>query len=186
MTATSDLSKALDEAFLAALLLTGSTEVAENAVLDGVAAVNFDGAGDGVLVMETVQSAIHRRTGKPVPSCQDVSRLPFELRRLFLLAPTPRDCFVLRILLRASMAKCSELLNLTITLLKKASTPLCRNCLCLEMVVGNILKTRARGIPCAATIEMARKIAAALGHATSRGFLSDVAQDARSVLQGGE
>jgi hypothetical protein len=61
-----------------------------------------------------VQSAIHRRTGKPVPSCQDVSRLPFELRRLFLLAPTPRDCFVLRILLRASMAKCSELLNLTI------------------------------------------------------------------------
>jgi hypothetical protein len=114
MTATSDLSKALDEAFLAALLFTGSTEVAENAVLDGIAAVNFDGAGDGVLVMETVQSAIHRRTGKPVLLLQDVSRLPFELRRLFLLAPTPRDCFVLRILLRASMAKCSELLNLTI------------------------------------------------------------------------
>ena len=40
MTAKGDVYKALDEAFRAALLLTGSTEVAENAVLDGIAALD--------------------------------------------------------------------------------------------------------------------------------------------------
>ncbi len=34
-------SKALDEAFRAAFLLTGSTGAAENAVLDGIAALEF-------------------------------------------------------------------------------------------------------------------------------------------------
>jgi hypothetical protein len=98
MTAKSEASKAIDKAFRAALLLTGNTELAENAVLDGIAASEFGHIVDDVL-LETVKSAIQRRAAFSDQSAQAPSDLPLELRRLFLLAPISRDSFVLRVLL---------------------------------------------------------------------------------------
>ena len=113
MTAQSEVSKALEEAFRAAFLLTGSTEVAENAVLDAIATLEFDDFVDDVFV-ETVNSAIQRRANFSGQSPQAPSHLPLELRRLFLLAPMPRDSFVLRILLGMPPATCSAVLRVTV------------------------------------------------------------------------
>jgi hypothetical protein len=114
MTAEGDMYKVLDEAFRAAFLLTGSTEVAENAVLDGIAPLEIGHIADDVLLVETVKSAIQRRVDFPGQSEQAPSHLPLELRRLFLLAPLFRDCFVLRVLLGIPLATCSAILHLTI------------------------------------------------------------------------
>jgi hypothetical protein len=114
MTTKRDVYKALDEAFRGAFLLTGSTEVAENAVLDGIAASEFDNLGDDVFLVETVKSAIQRRADFPYQAEQAPSSLPWELQRLFLLAPISRDSFVLRILLGIPLATCSAVLHLAI------------------------------------------------------------------------
>jgi len=114
MTAEGHVYKALDEAFRAALLLTGSTEAAEHAVLDGIAALESGHIVDDVLLVETVKSAIQRRATFSCQSTQAPSHLPLELRRLFLLAPISRDSFVLRVLLGIPPATCSAVLNLTI------------------------------------------------------------------------
>ena len=114
MTATGDVSKALGEAFCAASMLTGSTEVAETAVLDGIAAFEFGNTVDDVLLIETVKSAIQRRAEFADQSEQALSRLPPELQRLLLLAPISRDSFVLRVLLGMPPATCSGILHLTI------------------------------------------------------------------------
>jgi hypothetical protein len=90
MTAKSEASKTLDEAFRAALLLTGSTEVAENAVLDGIAASEFGHIVDDIL-LEAVDSAIQRRAAFSDQSAQVPSHLPLELRRLFLINPISRE-----------------------------------------------------------------------------------------------
>ena len=114
MTAKGDVYKVLDEAFRAAFLLTGSTEVAENAVLDGIAALEFGHIVDDVLLVETVKSAIQRRATFSGQSTQAPSHLPLELRRLFLLAPISRDCFMLRVLLGIPVGTCSRILRLGI------------------------------------------------------------------------
>jgi hypothetical protein len=61
MTANGDIYKAVDEAFRAAFLLTGSAEAAEYAVLDGIAALEFGDLADGVLLVETVKAIIQKR-----------------------------------------------------------------------------------------------------------------------------
>src|SRR5258706_4735847 len=114
MTAEGDVYKALDQAFRAAFLLTGSTEVAENAVLDGIATLEFDHIVDDVFLVETIKSAIQRRADLTSQSEQAPSHLPRELRRLFLLAPISRDSFVLRVLLGIPPATCSAVLHLAI------------------------------------------------------------------------
>jgi len=114
MTAKDDVYKALDEAFCAAFLLTGSTELAENAVLDGITALEFGHIVDDVLFVESVKSAIQRRADFPGQSSPALSQLPLELQRLFLLAPISRDSFVLRVLLGKPPATCSAVLHLTI------------------------------------------------------------------------
>ena len=114
MTAKSEISKAIEKAFGAAFLLTGSMEVAENAVLDGIATFEFGDIVDDVLLLETVRSAIRQQVDFPGRSEQAVSEFPLELRRLFLLAPISRDCFVLRVLLGIPRATCSAVLRLTI------------------------------------------------------------------------
>ncbi|PYT22581.1 MAG: hypothetical protein DMG57_34810 [Acidobacteria bacterium] len=113
MTAKGEISKALDGAFHAASILTGSAEVAENAVLDGIAALNFGHIFNDVLLVETVKSAIRRRADLASRSEQAPSYLPWELQRLFLLAPISRDCFVLRVLLGITLETCSGILHLT-------------------------------------------------------------------------
>jgi len=112
--AQSEVSKALEEAFRAAFLLTGGTEVAENAVLDGIAALEFGYIAHDVLLVETVKSAVQRRAELTSQLARAPSHLPLELRRLFLLAPISRDCLVLRALLGLTPATCSAVLHLTI------------------------------------------------------------------------
>jgi hypothetical protein len=113
MTARMDVYTALDEAFRAAVLLTGSAEVAENAVLDGIDALESGHIVEDVLLVETAKSAIRHRVDFPGQLKQAPSYLRLELRRLFLLAPISRDCFVLRVLLRIPLATCSAVLHLT-------------------------------------------------------------------------
>jgi hypothetical protein len=112
MTAEGLGSGTIDKAFLAAYLLAGSSETAENAVLDGIAALDFSGMTERVLVAETVKAAIRRRIQVPCPSDR-VSSCPPELKRLALLAPVSRDCFVLGVLCRMTPGLCSAILNLT-------------------------------------------------------------------------
>jgi len=114
MIGRNEVSKALDGAFRAAFMLTGSTQAAEHAVLDGIAATEFDSVVDDVFLLETVKAAIQRRPDSARQSQQPPSGLPLELRRLFLLEPTSRDCFVLRIFLGLTPRTCSEILQLTI------------------------------------------------------------------------
>src|SRR5882724_7500322 len=114
MIGKNEVSNALDGAFRAAFMLTGSTQAAERAVFDGIAATEFDSVVDDVFLLETVKAAIQRRPDSAHQSQQPPSCLPLELRRLFLLAPISRDCFVLRILLGLTPRTCSARLQLTI------------------------------------------------------------------------
>ena len=114
MTAQGEVSNTLDEAFRAAFLLTGSTELAENAVLDGIAALECGDYVGEILVVESIKSAIRQRADLPGESEQALSRLPWELRRLNLLAPISRDCFVLRVLLRLTPGSSAAILQLTV------------------------------------------------------------------------
>ena len=110
MTANSDVYKAFGKAFRAAFLLTGSTEVAENAVLGGIAGLEFGHITDDILVVETVRSVIQQRVhfpgrSEPAPShllssfdgCLCLPRflatlLYCEFSWEYLLRPAPRFC----------------------------------------------------------------------------------------------
>jgi hypothetical protein len=111
MIGKNEVSKALDRAFCAAFMLTGSMQAAEHAVLTGIAATEWYGAGDDAFLLGTIKAAIQRRADSPHQSHQRCAQLPLELRRLFLLAPMSRDCFVLRILLRIRVEICSRILH---------------------------------------------------------------------------
>jgi hypothetical protein len=114
MIGKTEVSKALDGAFRAALMLTGSMQAAEHAVFNGIAATECYSAEDDALLLETVKAAIQRRPNSLHQSQEAPAHLPLELRRLFLLTPISRDCFVLRILLGLTAQTCSGILHLTI------------------------------------------------------------------------
>lgn len=105
-----ELSETLEGAIRAAFMLTGSTQAAERAVLNGIAATECSDAGDDAFLLETIKAAIQRRADSPQAQ-QRCAHLPLELRRLFLLAPISRDCFVLRILLGIPVETCSRILH---------------------------------------------------------------------------
>src|ERR1700730_5908412 len=111
MIGKNEVSKALDRAFCAAFMLTGSIQAAEHAVLNGIAATECYGSGDDTFLLGTIKAAIQRRADSPHQSQQRCAQLPLELRRLFLLAPISRDCFVLRILLRIPVGISSRILH---------------------------------------------------------------------------
>jgi DNA-directed RNA polymerase specialized sigma24 family protein len=73
------------------------------------------GAGEDLshrgLLIESIRSAI-RRESADAPDGLEL--LPPELRRLFMLQPLSRDCFVLRILVGLSPEVCAELLDISI------------------------------------------------------------------------
>ena len=102
---------ALDMAFRTALLLTGDTRTAEAAVMQGIGACEDVSSGD--LLIEAVRSAVRRRT-KSSDGPYEVDGLPAELRRLFMLQPLFRHCFVLRILVGLSPEVCAELLEISV------------------------------------------------------------------------
>ena len=106
------MPRALDMAFRTALLLTGDTTTAEAAVTYGIAAC--EDLSPGGLLNEAVRSAVRRRT-KSSDGFYEVDGLPAELRRLFMLQPLRRYCFVLRILVGLSPEVCAELLDISVT-----------------------------------------------------------------------
>jgi DNA-directed RNA polymerase specialized sigma24 family protein len=106
--ANREVFEVLPKAFLLALLLTGGIEAAEAAVLDAIAALEFDYDPGVSLLPETVKSAVGRRSDFPE---QAFSLLPIELRRLLLLPRDNRHCFVLRILLGMTPEISSGILN---------------------------------------------------------------------------
>src|ERR1700692_2153536 len=106
------IPNALDMAVRTALLLAGATETAEAAVMDGIGACE-DLSHRGLLI-EAVRSTLRRRT-KSADDPDALELLPPELRRLFMLQPLSRDCFVLRILVGLSPEVCEELLDVSIT-----------------------------------------------------------------------
>ena len=102
---------ALDVAFRTALLLTGDTRTAEVAVMHGIGACE-DLSPDGLLIA-AVRSAVRRRTNSSGGPCK-IECLSPELRRLFMLQPLSRHCFVLRVLVGLSPEVCAELLEISI------------------------------------------------------------------------
>jgi hypothetical protein len=131
MTGESEMAKALPNAFCIALLLTGNVEAAEAAVLDGIAVLEFDRISGDSLLLATAKSAICRRVQIPEQS-QRLSILPLELRRLFLLAPNYRDCFVLRVLIGLSPELCSGILHLSIHEVENAFYSALQELPCIE------------------------------------------------------
>jgi len=111
------MPSALDMAFCTALLLTGDTTTAEAAVTHGITACE-DLSPRGLLI-EALRSAVQRRT-KSSDGPYEVDGLPTELRRLFMLRPLLRYCFVLRILAGLSPEVCAELLDISVTELEDA------------------------------------------------------------------
>jgi hypothetical protein len=105
------IRSSLDMAFRTALLLAGNTKTAEASVMDGICACE-DLSHRGLLI-GAVRSAIRRRT-KSADASDARELLPPELRRLFMLQPLSRDCFVLRILVGLSPEVCAELLDVSI------------------------------------------------------------------------
>jgi hypothetical protein len=96
-------------AFCAALILTGSLEAAEDAVLDAIATSECQA---NELLVATAKCAIQLRDEclpRPEMCC---SLLPPELHRLFLLSPAGRKCFVLRILMGLTLEMTAGILNL--------------------------------------------------------------------------
>jgi hypothetical protein len=111
VTTNREVFEALPKAFLPALLLSGGIEAAEAAVMDAIAALEFDHDPGGTLLLESVKSATRRRADSPNPSKQALSILPLELRRVLLLARDNRHCFVLRILLGMTPETSAGILN---------------------------------------------------------------------------
>ena len=115
---------ALDTAFSTALLLGGSSKMAEAAVFDAIE--SSEDVSQSSLLVETAKSLVRRRKNS---ACRlDVcALLPFELGRLFLLDPMWRDSFVLRIwwdCLRRSVREFSRSLCLNS---RKRSFERCKN-----------------------------------------------------------
>jgi hypothetical protein len=106
------MPSALDVAFRTALLLTSDTRAAEAAVMHGIGVC--EDLSPGGLLIAAVRSAARRRT-KSSDRPYEVECLPPELRRLFMLQPLPRHCFVLRVLVGLSPEVCAELLEVSDT-----------------------------------------------------------------------
>jgi hypothetical protein len=106
------MPQVLDIAFRTALLLTGHMKTAEAAVIQGIGACAD--LSPGTLLIETSRAAVQRRTKSSDGPCE-VECLPPELRRLFMLQPLPRHCFVLRILVGLTPEVCAELLDVAVT-----------------------------------------------------------------------
>jgi DNA-directed RNA polymerase specialized sigma24 family protein len=106
------------QAFLTALLLTGSVERAEAAIWESNQQKSLDNTFGEALFREVVNAAIkpQSETSKQPPEELEraSSMLPFELRRVLHLLPALRHCFVLRFLVGLPREACARLLHLEI------------------------------------------------------------------------
>jgi hypothetical protein len=110
----SEMCQALPKAICIAFLLTGGTKPAEAAVLDGIAELVLDQLSGSNLIREIAKVAVQRRADLEDQSDPLFSMLPLELRRLFLLVPKNRECFVLSVLIGLTPEVCAEMLHVPI------------------------------------------------------------------------
>jgi hypothetical protein len=108
------VSGTLERAWRAALLLTGSAEMAEIAVLKGIASVGLCDDLEKVLVANTVEFVM-RRPGYEDRVKHALARQSHdELRRLVYLTPEARDSLLLPVLFGIPYRRCAAILNLSI------------------------------------------------------------------------
>jgi len=112
-----DWDKAARKAFLTALLLTGSMERAETAILEGARLLDPDEASGEALWREAVMASLeppNETPGRLEDQEHLATILPWELRRVLRLSPDLRHCFVLRLLAGWPREVCARLLHLEI------------------------------------------------------------------------
>jgi hypothetical protein len=109
------VSEGLNETFTAAILLTGSAERAECAVLKGIETLGDD-VSETMVLQATIRAALkpemtadEEGPSGPQPGA---AWLPIQLRRVLLLPRNFRQAFVLRLLLGLPRDQCSQLLQL--------------------------------------------------------------------------
>ena len=117
-TAAQDLHHMVGKAFLTALLLTGSAERAESAILQAKGAFGFGDSSGDTLLREAVNAAIEPAHDSSEQPSEDLERasshLPCELQRVLHLPAALRHCFVLRFLVGLPREVCARLLRLEI------------------------------------------------------------------------
>jgi len=104
----------LGKAFTVALLITGTMELAETAVLAGISALDLADEWQEALLSRTIVASMD--LGPEAKSLdgfdQPCAILPRELRSVMDLPPEMRRCFVLRVLNGWSSEVCADLLGL--------------------------------------------------------------------------
>ena len=130
MTVETEINEGLQQSYRAALVLTGSVERAEHALTNAIAALGSDCSAEALLV-ETVRLAVEHNAFSP----QAPPIFPVELQALFLLSPTRRYCFVLRVLMRFDLETCSSMLKLS---RKDVGEALCQSLLELPRAVDQV------------------------------------------------
>ena len=113
--AESTMQDLTGRAFFAALLLTGSTELAEAAVLRAIEAWDAGAESEDALFERALEAAALTQPADEAPSAESNGagwRLPAELQAVLELAPDQRRSFVLRILLGLPKQICARILQL--------------------------------------------------------------------------
>jgi hypothetical protein len=107
------IKQTIGRAFLAAHLLTASTEQAESAVVEAMDSWDPDDDSDEVLFQQVFRTALQADVeGVPSSWNDPASMLPIELKAVLRLAPQLRRCYVLRMLVGLSRQTCARLLHL--------------------------------------------------------------------------
>ncbi len=110
------IHETLENAFIAGLLLTGSVERAESAILESVRISCPDDLFSEALFRRVVHYSINQQVETPTAHERDLDRaesiLPFELRCVLRLSLNLRYCYVLRILVGLPREVCAWLLQM--------------------------------------------------------------------------
>ena len=96
-------------AFRTAHLLTGTLQLAERAVLQGIDRLDPDRISEDSLLQNTIAAALRINSSEPAPA---ESMDPVEMRAVLRLPEELRQCFVLRVLVRLPRPACARLLEL--------------------------------------------------------------------------
>lgn len=108
-----DLDQFLSRALVAAHLMNGTLEHAEQAVLEGIDRWNPDKEPEDQLILHVVEAAAHADTPpEPNEPIVDDPYLPDELKAVLRLDQRRRSCFVLRNLIGLPSSDCARLLRL--------------------------------------------------------------------------
>ncbi|HMF78454.1 MAG TPA: hypothetical protein VK604_22540 [Bryobacteraceae bacterium] len=106
---------ALNKAFLTATLLTKSIKRAEEAVLDGISALDVDDLPSEKLLLRTIEGIISGNGALADPAAEEIEEasaiLPFELQNLLRMPRRSRFCYVLRILAGVPSESCGAMLH---------------------------------------------------------------------------